>query len=278
MEKRFRDGKPAGYGSILAAQFVNQGETYRAIRFEDGDRPAAYYDLEGKSLRKAFLRAPLAFSRISSGFSWHRFHPITKTWKAHPAIDYAAPVGTPIKAVGDGAIIKKGYTKYNGNFIKIRHNSTYETLYLHMSRFAKSMRRGNRVSQGQVIGYVGPTGLATGPHLCFRMYRNGTPVNPNKVRSAAAAPISKKHLSEFESSIRPLIDRPPGRRYAAGQNGKSAGAGFVRRPLGTRDGRNLKLTCIFSWDRNRSVYQPGPGKSREERQQSPPEREPAGAI
>ena len=107
-----------------------------------------------------------------------RFHPITKTWKAHPAIDYAAPTGTPIKAVGDGTIIRIGYDKNNGRHIKLRHNGTYQTLYLHMNAFARGMKQGKKVSQGQVIGYVGSTGLATGPHLCFRMYKNGTPVNP----------------------------------------------------------------------------------------------------
>ena len=154
---------------------------------------------------KAFLRAPLSFTRISSGYSLHRFHPITKTWKAHPAIDYAAPVGTPIKTVGDGTIYEIGYNRFNGNYIKIRHNNGYVSIYLHMCRFSRGMRRYKRVSQGQVIGYVGATGLATGPHLCFRMRKNGAPINPNKIKSAAAAPISKKHLSEFESSIRPLI-------------------------------------------------------------------------
>lgn len=199
VERRFRDGESAGYGAILAAEFVSQGQAYRAIRFQDGDHPPAYYDPDGKSLRKAFLRAPLSFTRISSGFSRRRFHPITKTWKAHPAIDYAAPTGTPIKTVGDGTVVERGYTSGNGNYIKIRHNSTYETLYLHMSRFARGVKRGSRVSQGQVIGYVGATGLATGPHLCFRMYRNGTPVNPLKVKAVAADPVSRDHLAEFEA-------------------------------------------------------------------------------
>jgi murein DD-endopeptidase MepM/ murein hydrolase activator NlpD len=205
LEKRFREGKPAGYGRILAAEFTNQGDTYRAFLYSDGDNPPAYYDADGNSLRKAFLRAPLAFTRISSGFSMHRFHPISKTWKAHPAIDYAAPVGTPIKTVGDGTIFMIGRTRFNGNFIKIRHSNGYETIYLHMSGFARGMKKGRRVSQGQVIGYVGATGLATGPHLCFRMRKNGAPVNPNRIKSAAAAPISKKHLAEYEQFIRPLL-------------------------------------------------------------------------
>jgi len=205
VEKRFREGQPAGYGRILAAEFTNQGETFRAFLFKDGDNPPSYYDLQGNSLRKAFLKAPLAFSRISSGFTMKRFHPITQTWKAHPAIDYAAPTGTPIKAVGDGTIISIGYTKYNGNFIKLRHNNSYETIYLHMVRFAKGMKKGRKVGQGQVIGYVGSTGLATGPHLCFRMYRNGTPVNPMRIKTPAATPVSKQRMVEFQELTAPLM-------------------------------------------------------------------------
>ncbi|GAB4166331.1 MAG: M23 family metallopeptidase [Geothermobacteraceae bacterium] len=207
VEKRFRDGKPAGYGRILAAEFRNRGESFRAFWFQDGDNPPSYYDESGKSVRKAFLKAPLKFSRISSGFTMKRFHPIAKTWRAHPAIDYAAPVGTPIKAVGDGTISRKGYTRGNGNFVEIRHNSSYKTLYLHMSRFGKGIRKGGRVRQGQIIGYVGQTGLATGPHLCFRMYKNGKPVNPTRIKSPAMAPVSKKNRQAFFDLIQPLIAR-----------------------------------------------------------------------
>jgi len=210
VEKRFRDGKPAGYGDILAAEFVNQGQTYRAIRFQDGDNPPSYYDPEGNSLRKALLKAPLSFTRISSGFSMKRFHPITKTWKAHPAIDYAAPTGTPIKTVGDGTIIRIGYTRGNGNFIKVRHHSSLETMYLHMSRFAKGMKQGKKVAQGQTIGYVGSTGLATGPHLCFRMFQNGAPVNPQRIKAKPAAPVSAAHQADFKKLAAPLLARLSG--------------------------------------------------------------------
>ncbi len=199
VEKRFREGQPAGYGKILAAEFTNQGKTFEAILFQDGDRHPDYYDASGQSLRKAFLKAPLSFSRISSGFTMRRFHPITKTWKAHPAIDYAAPSGTPIKTVGDGVIIKKGYTRGNGNYVKIRHNSTYETIYLHMKNFAKGIQKGKRVAQGQRIGYVGSTGLATGPHLCFRMYKNGSAVNPHRVKVSAVDPISAANRGDFNA-------------------------------------------------------------------------------
>jgi murein DD-endopeptidase MepM/ murein hydrolase activator NlpD len=198
VEKRYREGQPAGYGRILAAEFTNQGETFQAFLYRDGDRNPDYFDAEGQSLRKAFLKAPLSFSRISSGFTMRRFHPITKTWKSHPAIDYAAPRGTPIKSVGDGIIIKKGYTRGNGNYVKIRHNSSYETLYLHMKGFARGVAQGKRVAQGQTIGYVGSTGLATGPHLCFRMYKNGAPVNPHRVKAPSVKPVSAQNLADFK--------------------------------------------------------------------------------
>lgn len=211
VEKRYRDGKPAGYGRLLAAEFTNQGQTYQAIRFKDGSRPEAWYAPDGQSRRQQFLRAPLEFSRISSGFTMRRYHPIAKTWRAHPAIDYAAPTGTPIRSVGDGTVIAKARTSGNGNYVKIRHANGYETMYLHMSRHGK-IRQGGRVAQGQVIGYVGSTGLATGPHLCYRMTRNGAPINPNKVRSIAAEPISKASLAAFRAQtatiLAQLADRP----------------------------------------------------------------------
>lgn len=205
VEKRFRDGKPAGYGRILAAEFTNRGEHFKAFLFTDGDKPASYYDEDGKSVRKAFLKAPLRFDRISSGFTMKRFHPIAKTWRAHPAIDYAAPTGTPIKTVGDGVVSRKGYTKGNGNFVEIRHNSSYKTLYLHMSKFGRGIKLGSRVTQGQTIGYVGSTGLATGPHLCFRMYKNNSPVNPTRIKAPASAPISEKNQTDFTALIAPFI-------------------------------------------------------------------------
>lgn len=207
VEKRYREGSPAGYGQILAASFTNQGETFQAFLYKDGNQRAGYFDQNGKSLRKAFLRAPVSFSRISSGFSLRRFHPISKKWKAHPAIDYAAPTGTPIMAIGNGTISKIGRTKYNGNFIKLKHSNGMESLYLHMSRFAKNMKSGKRIAQGQNIGYVGSTGLATGPHLCFRMYQGGKPINPSKLKSVSGSPVSKANLADFRASIAPLLVR-----------------------------------------------------------------------
>jgi len=205
VEKRFREGKQAGYGRILAATFSNCGETYRGFLFKDGERSPAYYDENGKSLRKAFLKAPLSFSRISSGFTMRRLHPVTKTYKAHPAIDYAAPTGTPIKTVGDGVVVKSTYNRFNGNYVKIRHPGSWVTMYNHMSRFGRGIKTGKKVRQGQIIGYVGSTGRSTGPHLDFRMYKNGRTVNPLRVKSPSVAPVSSEQMAAFKTSITPYI-------------------------------------------------------------------------
>lgn len=205
VEKRFRDGEPAGYGRVLAAEFVNQGESFKAFRFKDGNQAVSFYNEKGENMRKAFLKAPLSFTRISSGFTMHRFHPVLKSWKAHPAIDYVAPVGTPIKTVGDGSIYRIGYTNGNGNFIEVRHSNGYSTIYLHMKGFARGLKKGSRVSQGQVIGYLGGTGMATGPHLCFRMRHNGESVNPTRLKIPAAKSLSKEQLGEFYQVTAPLL-------------------------------------------------------------------------
>ncbi len=197
VEKRFREGEFSGYGPVLAAEFDNNGEIFKAFLFEAKDGRPSYYDEEGKSVRKAFLKAPLSFSRISSGFTNRRFHPVLKRYKPHRAIDYAAPTGTPIHSVGNGIVTRKGYTKYNGRYVRIRHNSIYETHYNHMSRYAKGINVGVRVNQGQTIGYVGSSGLATGPHLDFRMYKNGASVNPLRVKAPPVAPVPKELLAEF---------------------------------------------------------------------------------
>ncbi len=199
VEKRYRDGQPAGYARVLAAEFTNQGETYQAIRYRDGSRAEGWYAPDGQSRRQQFLRAPLEFSRISSGFTMRRLHPVLNTWRAHPAIDYAAPAGTPVRSVGDGTVIAAGFQGGGGNTVKIRHANGYVTMYLHLSRFGKGIRPGVRVAQGQVIGQVGSTGLSTGPHLDFRMTRNGAPINPAKVRSIAAEPVSRANLADFRA-------------------------------------------------------------------------------
>jgi murein DD-endopeptidase MepM/ murein hydrolase activator NlpD len=204
VEKRYREGTFTGYGRIEAAEFVNRGDRFRGYLFADKNGVEHYYDETGKSLRKAFLKAPLSFTRISSGYSMSRLHPILKIRRPHQGIDYAAPRGTPIKAIGDGVIIKRARGKGAGNYIKIRHNSVYESVYMHMSRYAKGTHRGSRVKQGQVIGYVGATGYATGPHLDFRIKKNGAYVNPRHVKSPPANPVSKALMAQFQETITPL--------------------------------------------------------------------------
>lgn len=201
VERRYRDGKPAGNGRLLAARFTTRGELHQAFLFQDGDRKPGYYDENGRNLRKAFLRAPLSFSRISSGFNLRRKHPITHRIKAHPAIDYAAPIGTPIHTIGEGKVVFAAYKRYNGKCVKVRHPNGWVSMYNHMSRFGKDIHPGRRVSQGQVIGYVGSTGLSTGPHLDFRLYRNGTPVNPLKVKSPPARPVSRSNMAAFRNLV-----------------------------------------------------------------------------
>ena len=205
VEKRYRDGKPAGYGRIQAAEFINQGHRYTAFLFRKKDEREAYYDADGKSMRKAFLKAPLHFSRISSGYSMSRLHPILKKRRPHQGIDYAAPTGTPIMTVADGTIVARSRTGAAGNYLKIRHRNGYETVYNHMSRYAKGMNKGKKVTQGQVIGYVGSTGYATGPHLDFRMKRNGNYLNPLTVKSPSGAPVPGEELQAFKAKIAPLV-------------------------------------------------------------------------
>lgn len=219
VEKRFRDGRPCGYGRILAAEFKNDRETWQAVLYEGSNGRSAYYSPEGKSLRKAFLKAPLNYTRISSGYAKTRLHPITRTWKPHPAIDYAAPAGTPVNAVADGTVLEAARNPFNGNYVKIRHANGYQTLYLHLSRFDKGIRKGSSVAQGQVIGFVGATGLATGPHLCFRITRNGKPVDPRRLDSASLSAFSPRDLARFKTRAKALLarldDKPAGPRGAA---------------------------------------------------------------
>lgn len=190
--------KVIGTGAITAAVYVsNSGKRSYAFRHVV-DSVAGYYDLQGNSLRRAFLKAPLHFSRISSRFSNGRLHPILKIRRPHHGVDYAAPKGTPVVALGDGKVIAKGYDhKGGGNYVKIRHNSIYTTVYMHLNNFAKGLSAGATVRQGEVIGYVGATGLATGPHLDFRMYRDGKPVDPLRVEMPPAEPIDNDEIIEF---------------------------------------------------------------------------------
>lgn len=201
VEKRSRNGQDAGYGHILAAKFNNDGKLFYAYRYKNESGQVGYYDQNGAALHKAFLKAPLKFTRISSIFSNNRLHPILKIWRPHHGIDYAAPTGTPIRSIGDGVIISKEYGKGAGLFIKIQHMNNYETVYMHMSRYAKDIKIGQRVRQGEIIGYVGESGYATGPHLDFRIKKNGNYINPLTLKSPAAQPIPQKEKDKFYSEI-----------------------------------------------------------------------------
>jgi murein DD-endopeptidase MepM/ murein hydrolase activator NlpD len=188
------EGRRVGTPRILAARYTSNGKEKAAFRFGEG-KDATYFDDEGNSLRKAFLQAPLKFSRISSGFSGRRLHPVQKVMKAHLGTDYAAPYGTPILAVGDGTVEQAGRTGGNGNFVKIRHNGVYSTQYLHMQRIL--VKQGQRVAQGDVIGEVGSTGLATGPHVCFRFWKNGQQVDHRREEFPSAEPIAAADRPAF---------------------------------------------------------------------------------
>jgi murein DD-endopeptidase MepM/ murein hydrolase activator NlpD len=193
--ERSVDGERFGTPTILAARYSSGGHVKHAFRFEQEDG-AQYYDDMGNSLRKAFLKAPLKFSRISSGFSQRRLHPVQKVMKAHLGTDYAAPYGTPILAVGDGVVEAAGHGHGNGNFVKIRHNGTYSTQYLHMRKIL--VKQGQRVAQGDVIGEVGSTGLATGPHVCFRFWKNGVQVDHRREEFPSSEPINEGLRLAFE--------------------------------------------------------------------------------
>lgn len=183
--------------SIEGAIFTHQGKDFVAIPFTQ-DSLFEYFDEEGNSLRKAFLKAPLDFFRITSRFSNARFHPILKRYRAHHGVDYAAPTGTPVRSIGAGTIIAKGFMNGGGHTLKVKHNSVYTTSYMHLSRYAKGIEVGSHVQQGEVIGYVGSTGLSTGPHLDFRVYKNGEPINPLQMDAPPSEPIRPAYRDSFE--------------------------------------------------------------------------------
>jgi len=195
------DKDTIGIGQIYAANFRHYNEDYQAYYYVQ-DSIGEYFDENGNSLRKTFLKAPLRYSRISSGFSNSRYHPVLKIYRPHHGVDYAAPSGTPVHTIGDGVVIKKGYQKNGGgNYIKIKHNANYTTVYMHLRGFAKGMHVGKRLKQGELIGYVGATGLATGPHLDFRVFRNGVAINPLKIKSEPARPVDSANLNEYHQLI-----------------------------------------------------------------------------
>lgn len=202
-EEKWVDGEPVKTGEIITALFNHQGEDFYAFSFQQGDKQD-YFDEEANSLRKELLKAPLRFSRITSRYTRKRFHPVLKRYAAHLGTDYAAPPGTPVHSVGDGKVLEARYAKYNGRYVKVRHNSVYTTQYLHMSRIKKGIRPGAEVEQGEVIGYVGSTGLATGPHLCYRFWKNGRQVDPYKQEIPPAEPVKKENLPEFRKRMKQL--------------------------------------------------------------------------
>lgn len=205
-EDKIVDGQSVGIGAIKAIYFQHFGNDYYAFHFDQGSG-TDYFDEQGNSLRKALLRYPLEFTRISSRYSGNRYHPVQKRWKAHKGTDFAAPKGTPIRSVGDGIVVEAQYKSANGNYVKIKHNSTYTTQYLHMSKIASGVKPGTRVRQNQTIGYVGSTGLATGNHLCYRFWKNGVQIDALAVDLPPSEPIDKDKMMDYSIKRNVLINK-----------------------------------------------------------------------
>ncbi|MFQ5528091.1 MAG: peptidoglycan DD-metalloendopeptidase family protein [Thermoanaerobaculia bacterium] len=209
-ETVYLDGVWDGLGSILAVSYANGGRVLEAYRFGDD---GAYYDADGRPIRKMFLRSPLRYSRVTSRFSHRRFHPILKRYRPHHGVDYGAPTGTPVRATANGTVVSAGWDRGGGKTVKVRHPNGYLTAYLHLSRYAKGVRSGRRVMQGDVVGYVGSTGLSTAPHLDYRVQRNGRWINPLSLKSVPADPVPHRRLPEFlawrDDLRRSLIDGEP---------------------------------------------------------------------
>lgn len=224
------EGKPISVGKILAASFYYHKDNYYAFYF-DKEKDGNYFDDKGNSLRKGFLKAPLKFNaRITSFYSMNRFHPILHTNKTHLGTDFAAPTGTPIISTAGGIVLEAAYSGGNGNYVKVKHNATYTTQYLHMSRFAAGIHKGTSVKQGQVIGYVGNTGLATGPHVCYRFWKNGKQVDPRKEKNMALNPVSKKNRPAFEEAKKELTAKLLSETNdVTGKNENAKGAGNSER-------------------------------------------------
>ncbi|MHB2062715.1 peptidoglycan DD-metalloendopeptidase family protein [Pseudomonas sp. SC3(2021)] len=206
-EQKVVNGKAVGTGPILSARFTNRGKTYTAVRYTNKQGNSSYYTADGNSMRKAFIRTPVDFARISSKFSMGRKHPILNKIRAHKGVDYAAPRGTPIKAAGDGKVLLAGRRGGYGNTVIIQHGNTYRTLYGHMQGFAKGVKTGGTVKQGQVIGYIGTTGLSTGPHLHYEFQVNGVHVDPLGQKLPMADPIAKSERARFLAQSQPLMAR-----------------------------------------------------------------------
>ena len=206
VEKQFAGNDLVGYGPVTAARFTHKGTTYEAFR-QEMDGRAGYYASAGTPLRKQFLKAPLKFSRVTSGFTKKRFHPVLKYFRPHNGVDYGAPIGTPVMTTADGVVVEARYRPGEGNFIRIRHSSRIDTCYLHLSRYAKGIQRGTKVTQGDVIGYVGMTGLATGPHLDYRVSENGKWLDPLKLKSITPDPLRGETLRRFRANVARLQPR-----------------------------------------------------------------------
>jgi murein DD-endopeptidase MepM/ murein hydrolase activator NlpD len=200
-------GEPVKSGKVLAAEFINAGKAYQAVWFQHNDGQGAYYTPEGKNIKKTFLRSPLEFSRVTSGFTMGRFHPILQRWRAHTGVDYGAPTGTGVKATADGIVEFAGVKGGYGNAVILRHQGKYTTLYGHLSAFGRGVHAGARVSQGDVIGYVGSTGLATGPHLHYEFRINDVYQDPLKVAMPDAPPITADRRAAFDAVAQPLAMR-----------------------------------------------------------------------
>ena len=196
-ENNYIDGEYIGIGRILAAEFTHKNQKFYCFYYNENNNYGEYFDENGRTLRKAFLKAPLDFYRISSRFSRNRKHPVTGQWKGHFGTDYAAPKGTPIMTTANGTIERASYTKNNGYFVKVRHNGTYTTQYLHMSKIKPGIRKGVYVKQGEIIGYVGSTGLATGPHVCYRFWKNGKQVDPYREKLPPGDPIKEANKEDY---------------------------------------------------------------------------------
>ncbi|MGB1508366.1 MAG: peptidoglycan DD-metalloendopeptidase family protein [Crocinitomicaceae bacterium] len=200
------EGIPYGIDGISSIWFKHQGREFYAFRYalDAEGKKMGFFNEDGKEMRRPFLMAPVKYSRISSGYSGRRFHPVQKRWKAHLGTDYAAPTGTPIVSTADGTVIAASYNSGNGNYVKIKHNQTYSTQYLHMSGFAKGIRKGVFVEQGQTIGYVGSTGLATGPHVCYRFWKNGKQINHRAEKVPSSIPMDNSLLPSYMKFIQPI--------------------------------------------------------------------------
>jgi murein DD-endopeptidase MepM/ murein hydrolase activator NlpD len=214
-EDRYLDGEFIGHGHILAAEFINQGRRYQAVRYTDASGTTDYYTPDGKSMRKAFLRSPVSFSRISSRFNLKRRHPVLNTIRAHRGVDYAAPTGTPIMATGAAKVVHVGTKGGYGRTVILQHGSHYSTLYAHLSRYAKGLRTGSRIQQGDVIGYIGSSGLATGPHLHYEFLVNGVHRNPLTVSLPDAEPIRAEYKTDFMTAARTLLAQLETRKQLA---------------------------------------------------------------